>query len=58
MSQITTAHTLVAVGTRNPKIHLVDLRTGSATHTLKGHKQAVLTVKWSTRDEFLLASGR
>lgn len=40
------------------KIKLCDLKTGSSTHILKGHKDAILSVQWSNKEEFLLASGR
>lgn len=40
------------------KIKLCDLKTGSSTHILKGHKDAIISVQWSNKEEFLLASGR
>ncbi|XP_072043883.1 DNA excision repair protein ERCC-8-like [Amphiura filiformis] len=57
MSPIATRHTLIAVGDLSHHITLCDLKSGSSTHILKGHKAAVMSVKWSTKDEFLLASG-
>ena len=58
MSPVATKHSLVAVGCHSSSLKLVDLKSGSASHTLKGHQSSILCVKWSTRDEFLLASGR
>ncbi|XP_077981319.1 DNA excision repair protein ERCC-8-like isoform X2 [Glandiceps talaboti] len=57
MSPVATKHCLIAVGTNISQVYLCDLKSGAATHILKGHKGAILTVKWSTRDEFLLATG-
>ncbi|KAK6179260.1 hypothetical protein SNE40_011663 [Patella caerulea] len=57
MSPIATKHSLIATGCDKSTIKLVDLRAGSSTQMLKGHKAAVLCVQWSTRDEFILASG-
>ncbi|PIK58160.1 putative DNA excision repair protein ERCC-8-like [Apostichopus japonicus] len=45
------------VGSMSSKIKLCDLKTGSSTHILKGHKDAILSVQWSNKEEFLLASG-
>ncbi|ESO92598.1 hypothetical protein LOTGIDRAFT_233046 [Lottia gigantea] len=57
MSPVSTKHSLIAVGCEKSTIKLIDLRAGSYSQMLKGHKSAVLCVKWSTRDEFILASG-
>ncbi|XP_071118181.1 DNA excision repair protein ERCC-8-like [Haliotis cracherodii] len=57
MSPIATKHNLLAVGCQGSTVKLVDLKAGSATHMLKGHKSCVMSVKWSTRDEFILATG-
>ena len=57
MSSVATQHSLVAVATQSAKLKLLDLKSGSATHTLKGHKKPVVATKWSTKDEFILASG-
>ncbi|XP_005097119.1 DNA excision repair protein ERCC-8 [Aplysia californica] len=58
MSQIASKHNLVAVGTDSSVVKLVDPRAGSATHSLRGHKEgAVRAVCWSNRDEFQLATG-
>lgn len=57
MSPVATKHCLISVACQSSTLKLVDLKSGSATHTLKGHKMAVLCTKWSTSDEFVLASG-
>ncbi|XP_041358776.1 DNA excision repair protein ERCC-8-like [Gigantopelta aegis] len=57
LSPIATKHTLLAVGCEGSTLKLVDLRAGSSTHMLKGHKSSIFCVKWSTKDEFILASG-
>ncbi|KAL9623069.1 MAG: hypothetical protein Q9160_002583 [Pyrenula sp. 1 TL-2023] len=44
----TTPHPhLIAVGTSHPLLPLLDLRTGSSTHSLPGHTSAILSVAWS-----------
>ncbi|XP_064625458.1 DNA excision repair protein ERCC-8-like [Lineus longissimus] len=57
MSPTSVLHSLVAVSGQHSKIVLVDLRTGSKTHTLKGHNGRVYCVRWSPKDDFILASG-
>nr|XP_060617512.1 DNA excision repair protein ERCC-8 [Anolis sagrei ordinatus] len=56
MSPIATRHCLIAVGTKSPKVQLCDLKSGSCSHILQGHKQEVLAVSWSPRYEYILAS--
>jgi DNA excision repair protein ERCC-8 len=51
------AHLLVACATQHPAVRLVDLRSGSSTHSLAGHHGAVLSVAWSPTNEYILASG-
>ncbi|KAG0349105.1 DNA excision repair protein ERCC-8 [Podila humilis] len=56
LSSIAT-HGLVATATADPRIRLCDLKSGAFTHSLPGHRGTVLTVNWSPRHEYLLASG-
>ena len=57
MSPVATSHSLVAAACRDSRVYLADLQSGSATHILKGHEKAVLSLAWSTRDLHILASG-
>ncbi|KAM3654837.1 DNA excision repair protein ERCC-8 isoform X3 [Ammospiza nelsoni] len=57
MSPIATKHCLIAVGTKSPKVQLCDLKSGSSSHILQGHRQEVLAVSWSPRHEYVLATG-
>ena len=50
-------HLLVACATQQPAVRLVDLRSDASTHSLAGHDGAVLSVAWSPKDEYILASG-
>ena len=50
-------HLLVACATQHPAVRLVDLRSGANAHSLIGHHGAVLSVAWSPKDEYVLASG-
>ncbi|XP_045157831.2 DNA excision repair protein ERCC-8-like [Mercenaria mercenaria] len=56
MSPIATKHCLIAVATQSSSVKLVDLKSGSSTHSLKGHNKGVFNVKWSPYHEFILAS--
>lgn len=51
------SHLLVACASQHPAVRLIDLRTGSSTHSLPGHSGSVLTVAWHPKDENILASG-
>lgn len=50
-------HLLVACASQHPAVRLVDLRSGSSTHSLAAHSGAVLAVAWHPKDENVLASG-
>ncbi|CZR59815.1 probable DNA excision repair protein ERCC-8 [Phialocephala subalpina] len=50
-------HLLVACATQHPAVRLVDLRSGSSTHSLTGHHGALLSMAWSPTLEHILASG-
>ncbi|TKA74383.1 hypothetical protein B0A55_04511 [Friedmanniomyces simplex] len=50
-------HLLVACASQHPAVRLVDLKTGSSTHSLAGHSGSVLSVAWHPKDEHILASG-
>lgn len=50
-------NTLIATGSDQPFIRLLDLRSTSSAHTLTGHKGKTLTVKWHPKNSNLLASG-
>ncbi|KAM4616059.1 DNA excision repair protein ERCC-8 isoform 1-T1 [Polymixia lowei] len=56
MSPIARKHSLIAVGTKEPKIQLCDLKSGSRIHVLQGHKAEILSVQWSPRCEHILAT--
>ncbi|PGH12908.1 hypothetical protein AJ79_04008 [Helicocarpus griseus UAMH5409] len=47
---------LIAVGTSDKTVRLLDLRSGNATHALPGHSSAVLSVAWAPHHEYILAS--
>lgn len=57
LSPIATKHCLIAVGCQSSRLKLVDLKSGSNSHMLKGHHSSIYCVKWSPREEFILASG-
>lgn len=48
---------LVAAASDQPFIRILDVRSTSSAHTLKGHKGKTLSVKWHPLNEHLLASG-
>lgn len=50
-------HLLVACATQHSAVRLVDLKSGANTHSLVGHRGAVMTVAWSPTQEYILASG-
>ncbi|XP_061115794.1 DNA excision repair protein ERCC-8 isoform X1 [Conger conger] len=56
MSPIARKHSLIAVGSEDPKIQLCDLKSGARSHILQGHRGEVLSVRWSPRYEHILAT--
>lgn len=50
-------HCLVATACEDSRVYLCDLKSGSAIHILKGHSKAVVSVAWSPRSEYFLATG-
>lgn len=51
------SHLLVACASQHPSVRLVDLKSGSSTHSLAGHSGSVLAVAWHPKDENVLVSG-
>lgn len=47
---------LIAVGTSEKSVRLLDLRTGLSTHGLPGHTSSVLSVSWAPHQPHILAS--
>ncbi|KAJ9224790.1 hypothetical protein DTO271D3_4095 [Paecilomyces variotii] len=47
---------LIAVGTSEKSVRLLDLRSGLSTHALPGHTSSVLSVCWAPHDPHILAS--
>ncbi|XP_023658857.1 DNA excision repair protein ERCC-8 [Paramormyrops kingsleyae] len=56
MSPIAKKHSLIAVGTKDPKVQLCDLKSGSCIQVLQGHRGEILSVRWSPRHEYILAT--
>ncbi|KAG1973437.1 DNA excision repair protein ERCC-8 [Pimephales promelas] len=56
MSPVARKHCLIAVGTKDPKVQLCDLKSGSRIHILQGHRGEILSVRWSPRYEHILAT--
>ncbi|KAK6621675.1 hypothetical protein RUM44_001482 [Polyplax serrata] len=52
-----TSNPIIAVASSLNFVELIDLRTGSSTHELRGHKSSILTCNWSPTEEYLLATG-
>lgn len=48
---------LIAVGTSERAVRLLDLRSGLSTHGLPGHSSSVLSVAWAPHRPHILASG-
>jgi DNA excision repair protein ERCC-8 len=56
-SPIAQTHNLIATGSTSSFVILCDLRSGSQSHILRGHKNPVVGLDWSPSNEYLLASG-
>ncbi|KAL2863850.1 WD repeat protein [Aspergillus lucknowensis] len=56
LSSHTSSPLLVAVGTSEKPVRLLDLRSGLSTHGLPGHSSAVLSVSWAPQQPYILAS--
>eukprot|EP00730_Choanoeca_flexa_P005833 TRINITY_DN12029_c4_g1_i1.p1 TRINITY_DN12029_c4_g1~~TRINITY_DN12029_c4_g1_i1.p1 ORF type:complete len:397 (+),score=50.89 TRINITY_DN12029_c4_g1_i1:169-1359(+) len=54
---VTPQQCLVAVACKHREVFLCDVRSGSKTHTLKGHSGATLAADWSPNVEHVLATG-
>eukprot|EP01103_Thecamoeba_quadrilineata_P014782 TRINITY_DN448_c2_g1_i2.p1 TRINITY_DN448_c2_g1~~TRINITY_DN448_c2_g1_i2.p1 ORF type:complete len:471 (-),score=101.38 TRINITY_DN448_c2_g1_i2:540-1952(-) len=57
MSPIATTHSFLAVATKEQSLRLCDLRSGSTSHSLFGHREAIFTTRWSPFNEFELVTG-
>ena len=47
----------ILVGSSSDRVKLIDLKSGSSTHELRGHVKSVLTCQWSSREPHILATG-
>ncbi|EFR00039.1 DNA excision repair protein ERCC-8 [Nannizzia gypsea CBS 118893] len=50
------SHLLIAVGTSENAIRLLDLRSGLSTHALPAHTGAVISVQWAPHNPHIIAS--
>ncbi|EEQ29290.1 WD repeat protein [Microsporum canis CBS 113480] len=50
------SHLLIAVGTSESAVRLLDLRSGLSTHALPAHTGAVVSVEWAPHNPHLIAS--
>ncbi|KAF9890851.1 hypothetical protein FE257_005425 [Aspergillus nanangensis] len=55
-SSHTSSPLLIAVGTSEKPVRLLDLRSGLSTHGLPGHTSSVLSVSWAPHQPHILAS--
>lgn len=47
----------MAVATNTNHVRLIDLKSGSSTHELRGHRSSIVSVQWSPVSSSILASG-
>lgn len=57
MSPVAAAHCLVAAAGQASAVQLCDPATGAFTHTLAGHRSAVIAASWSLQSEYQLLTG-
>nr|CAD7256860.1 unnamed protein product [Timema shepardi]CAD7568549.1 unnamed protein product [Timema californicum] len=57
MSSASASNLPIVVASSVNQVILIDVRTGSSVHELRGHTSSVLTCKWSPKEEFFLATG-
>ncbi|KAK2660134.1 hypothetical protein Ddye_006667 [Dipteronia dyeriana] len=57
MSSLATSHMLIAAGTEDVQVRLCDIASGAFAHTLSGHRDGIMTVEWSTSNEWVLVTG-
>ncbi|GIY04002.1 DNA excision repair protein ERCC-8, partial [Caerostris extrusa] len=57
MSTVSPSSALIAVALEHPHVLLLDPRSGSRSHELRGHGKATVAVRWSPSSEYLLATG-
>ncbi|XP_020592758.1 DNA excision repair protein ERCC-8-like [Phalaenopsis equestris] len=57
MSSIASTHMLIAAGSADVQVRLCDIASGAFTHTLSGHHDGVMTLKWSSSSEWVLMTG-
>ncbi|KAM9964716.1 hypothetical protein ACTFIW_004491 [Dictyostelium discoideum] len=55
-SQVNCTNLLIAAATTDPKVRLCDMRTNSSVHCLTGHRESVLSIKWSPFSPNLIAT--
>ncbi|KAG9147150.1 hypothetical protein Leryth_005385 [Lithospermum erythrorhizon] len=57
MSSLATSHMLIAAGTEDVQVRLCDISSGAFAHTLSGHRDGVMSLEWSSSNEWVLFTG-